>query len=752
MSALSDLIFDDLRTLFMSLYDHAWAIIVMTMLFCTGAFYFLITTPDQYTALSLVMFDPRDSQTEALRRPASLLTDEDKYLLSEIEILRSREIATAVIKDFALHQRPEFNADLPSPSRRHRFLNWLHQTLPPSIIAWLPLPEPTPDFPTLHLDAVMINNGTVTSASDQITAKVYRAFAASLGTRIRGGSRVIEISFRSRDPELAAAVANKLTEEYFSQKTRADMTLANVSTEWIDDRIENLQKEVRDLETALVTAQQSAGILEIGTPSILTQQIEQLTERLTTVSGERAAHTAHAEGIRRSLGQGDYGKLAELVDTPEMTQLKAELSARMSEVNQLRVSLRELHPRLIAAEAQLKTIRDRIQSEALAYIHRVDQNVIKKSREEQDLNDQLSRLRRESASMSQSIADLSAMERNIAAKRDILKSFLEQRAQLAMFRDERAVQNSLRLVSVADVPKEPTGPRRKLFMLIAAAVGMAFGMILALSIDLFTRRLTRRGQVKALVERVMVLGYLPPFLPLWHIWRMGRTKRRRGLFDEAIRRLHSEIALELKEDEKRAGKVVLFTSSQPKEGKTVSAQAIAEVAAKGGQRVLLMDCDPKNAAMRFERDVPPPPGVVDILEKNASLDFAIMASPDIKLLDRIYSGKLTEDNQGLLGGKLMDGLISDLRSLYDLIIIDSPPLISLSYVLSLSNKADLVVFLARWRKVQMRDVVNCIAEFRKHDIPVGVVFTDMPHSVAKKYGLTPIRSYYQAYVNRLARA
>jgi uncharacterized protein involved in exopolysaccharide biosynthesis/Mrp family chromosome partitioning ATPase len=757
MSSTPDAILDDMKDLGRALRDHVTAIIVVTVLVCTAAFVLLVTTPDKYRAVAMLMLDTRDHHQEAVPLPELEMTDEEKILLTEIEIIRSREIVDEVISRFALDKRPEFNPDLPAPSRMDRLALWMGDRFgvaPLNALTGAPAPAAFDDAPGAAGRIMPVDGKTVYGTPDNpglFPAAVYQKVYAALTTRIRGGSRIVEIAFQSSDPRLASDVANALAQSYLEQRKQSTVTDASNTMTWLDGRVDGLQGEVNALETSFAKQQEESGILEQGRASILTQRIEQLNERLTTLRGDEAQLKAQYQRIRQGLAADEFTTLVELVDTPQMSALKAALTGKMADASRLRSRLGDRHPDIIAAEAEITTLQDRIKGEARAFVAQVSEDAAAKGQEADAVEGRLSAMRNEIGGMGQQRADLQGLERQIDAKRDLLNSFLERRAQLAMVQDESIVRSPLTLVSQAQEPQLPSSPRRPLLMAVAAAIGLMLGMISALLLDLMSNRLRRRGQLKKIVAEVRILGYLPPIKSSWAKGlALGGAKKSAAIYDEAARRLQGSMLLELKMHGSTPGKVVMFTSSQPGEGKTTTAQALAEKAARSGQQVLLMGCDPKRPKGRYEPTIGGQNGVMDVLKGRCRVDMAKTIVAGFENLDFLPSGQLNESNQDLLGGPGMDTLLDTLKADYDLIIIDAPPVNSLSYVLPLGIKSDLVAYVARWKRAGVKEVIEGVRQFRDYDTSVGLVMTNMHRGAAIKFGLRPIQSYYQSYVGPAA--
>lgn len=774
MNDNGDLVFDDLRNLVLGLRDHAGVISVTLAVVLLGGFYLVAGLPDRYSAIALVMLDPREVTPDVIRRPEANLVQADEVLLSEIEIMRSREVAREVILAFDLAGRPEFNSDLADTPHWHRAAAWLEERVPGewidvagevlgefddqglfAQIGGLVAKDGAPSGPVDRAGdtAELSSTPSSTGGDRDIPAAVYRAFADALGTTIRGGSRVVEISFESRDPKLAAEVANAVATAYLDRRLEADLTAAGSSAIWLETRISTLRDELHGLETDLAEAEEKAGILGAESASLLNRQIARLSDSLSTVRSEAAALQAQRVRVENAFNAEQYEVLADLVARPEMDQLKAALDTRLRQIKNLATRLGERHPEMVAATAELAQTEGRIREEARAFVQSVEDDLFTKHQQEADLERRITELRGRMGAMGRELADVKALERDVVARRDLLNSYLDRRARLESLGEKGAIDANLQIVSEAGVPQKASAPNRTLMMGVIGAFGLALGAGLALTVDLFSRGLMRRGQLRVLAKSARILGYLPSDRSIKRKFRLfGSSGAEASLYYESIRRIQSSLLLELDRGSDNPKKIILVTSSEPAEGKSTTARILAEKAASSGLGVILVDCDPKKPRRGTEARLEPEPGVIEVLQGKAALDDIIESAAGTERLHFLSSGAISETTQDLLGGRRMDNLLGDLRDRFDLIVLDSPPVLALSYVLPLGEKSDLVLYLARWRRVRLRAVLDGMGMFRDYEVPLVVAITGMSHKTAAKFGLRPIQTYYQRYLGRRAAA
>jgi capsular exopolysaccharide synthesis family protein len=149
----------------------------------------------------------------------------------------------------------------------------------------------------------------------------------------------------------------------------------------------------------------------------------------------------------------------------------------------------------------------------------------------------------------------------------------------------------------------------------------------------------------------------------------------------------------------RAPRSLLLTSSVPSEGKTSTALSIAATAAKSGQRTIIIDCDLRHPNLHINLNASNAKGLSEYLSGHLGLDDVIEIDPDSSV-HYITAGARTSNPTDLLGSDAMRGLIRRLCNDYELVILDTPPLLAVSDALVLVREVDRTIFVIRWEKTR----------------------------------------------------
>src|SRR5512132_2416026 len=271
----------------------------------------------------------------------------------------------------------------------------------------------------------------------------------------------------------------------------------------------------------------------------------------------------------------------------------------------------------------------------------------------------------------------------------------------------RAQQPDVTLISYAPLPSERSAPRRLLLVARAAVVSGLIAVVLVLVIEQLDVGFRSSEQLEEAFG-IPVLGSIPE---LEHRRRNNKKRVARYVLDqptssfaEAIRRAHTKLLHE------PTIRTVQLTSAEPGEGKTTLAVNLAQTDARLGRRVLLVDADFRRSQVVDILELRKSPGLIDVLTERVRFEHAVQA--DRSGADVLVAGGFEPSASEMLVLRNLAPLLSSLREQYDLIIFDTPPVISLvdaAVVAGLVDRAILVVRWARTRRSVVSDALNEVA-------------------------------------------
>jgi len=263
-------------------------------------------------------------------------------------------------------------------------------------------------------------------------------------------------------------------------------------------------------------------------------------------------------------------------------------------------------------------------------------------------------------------------------------------------------RSNLKILEPAEIPRFPKSVNKIKIIAIYSIVGLGIGIFLAVALELFNRKLRRSEEM----ERVLgteVIGVVPD---LKKFYPKESVKRDIFFDNDSLKEVRESIRLirtNINFIDMKKNKVILFSSSIPKEGKTTIASNYALSEAIAGKKVIILDCDVKRPRLDKSYGIQSQYGMADLLKNEATLDEVIIKSVR-KNLDVIMGGKSEENTTELFLNSKLEDIVEELRKRYDLVVIDTPPLAVGTDGAIISKFADGVVFIVSYDQVHKAEL------------------------------------------------
>lgn len=460
----------DLGRLFSSLIEN-WRRIVAVAFVVTGlALMFAWMATPLYRAETRLLIETRES---VFTRPDSSAENDrpildEEGVTSQVEVIGSTDILKQVAAKLDLARLKEFD-----------------EAVDMSIV-----------------DRLMVLVGFKSDPSEiPAEERVLKAVREKLSVYRVEKSRVIVIEFSSEDPKLAAEVPNAIADAYIAVSRDAKQLSNADATDWLKPEIEDLTRRVKEAEAKVATYRSQSDLLIGQNNSVLaTQQLSELSTELSRVRASRGAAEANAEGVRTALQAGaSLDALPDVLSSGLIQRLRERQVQLKTDIADLSTTLLDNHPRLRSMRSQLADLEVQIRNEAQNVLKALQTEAKTAQLREQQLVADLNRLKAASARAGDQEVELRALEREAAAQRELLESYLT-RYREASSRNERSYMPAdARIFSRATVPAEPYFP--KILPIVGAAL---VGSILIMSIvtllqELFSGRAMRPAESARIV-------------------------------------------------------------------------------------------------------------------------------------------------------------------------------------------------------------------------------------------------------------
>lgn len=686
-----------------------------------------------YTATTGVMIDPRKTNVVNLDAVVSGLNTDTSAVLSEIEILKSRTLAEKVVRKLGLVVDPEFNAELQKPSALARTGEAIVSKLGfgSSGASTASVPRPTDESSAI----------TPPTAADIEMARVVRAVQRNLDVIPEGRSYVIRISFESHNPAKAAAIANTYAEQYTLSQLDAKLEAVERANAWLNDRTHEMREKVTASEKAVEDYRSKAGLLVTRGENLINQQLSELNTQLITASADRARAEARLRQVRSVNGQApDSQTASEVLASPSIQSLKSQETDLKKTESDLLERYGDRHPQLINLRAQIRDLESRIKQETARVISSLDGELVAAQARENSLRSNLAQLEQQASAANQSQIKLNELQREAENNRNLLQTFVSRFSQTT---EQSGIQQSdSRIISRATVPVAPTFPRLSVNLPVGIGVALVLGIILAFMVEKLDAGFRSSEQVERTVglstlALIPGLSFLKDGSPERHI-----VEKPVSLFAEAFRSFRTGLLLS---DLTKAPKIILLTSCVPGEGKSSDALCLARSAAGAGQKVVLIDADLRRSSIHKMLGVQPRAGVSDVVVGRVALEDTLIkdTQSDLVVLPNVNAPGNPPD---ILASAGMEQLIQKLAQAFDLVVIDSPPVLAVSDALVLSRYADRTVFIIRWARTPRAAVVTALKQLQAAGAHLsGVVLSRVNIRQHARYGYGDSMYYYRGY-------
>lgn len=657
---------------------------IATITVISAAIIFQLTP--RYTAESDVMLDLRKTQVVDVQAVVSGLPADYAVVRSEMDVIKSSSLAETVSRQANLIAVPEFNARLRPPSFMSTVMTPLHWTLAGIKSLFISAPKPPP---------------LVDPAKAEL-ASVASALQGHVDVENDGRSYVIKVRVTSEDPRLAATLAKDYADAYLNSQLEAKFAAVQRANTWLNQHLTDLRAQVQASDRALqVFASQHNLTLNKG-QTVTAEQISGINTQLVLASADLAQKEANLRQAQGLIKTGGISAAAQVLSSPLIQNLREQQAKLLLEQAQLSTRYKPEHPAMINIRAQLRDLNQKIQDEIDRIVSGIQAEVVAAQAKVGSLRQSLADLQ-QSGVQSDVQVQFEELQREAQANRTLYETFLNRFKQTSTEADVQ--QPDARIISEPIAPGAPSFPKKGPLLAFAFFGSIFIGVFAAFGIERLDNGFRTGEQIEKTLD-VPVLGLEPDTLggePPHDI----AVRRPVSSYSEAIRSIRTALRYS---DVDAPPKVVLVTSALPGEGKSVFALSLARGAAKSGSKVLVIDCDLRRPSLSKEFNIEPAPGLL------AFFDDAADKSNIIKVDDEsgchiIPVTPGTSNPQDLLGSRHMKALIDVMRARYDLIVIDTPPVLAVSDALVLSHFADATVFLIRWAKTPRTVAAGAVKSF-----------------------------------------
>jgi capsular exopolysaccharide synthesis family protein len=693
-----------------ALYKRRWiAATVFLIVFLSAVVYTFMATPI-FEARTQLLIEIADPNVVAFKEVIEEGQPNPDYYQTQYTILRSRALARRTIESLGLWNSPLL---MGAPAQGSSGLK-----------ALVGLSEDPVD-----------SEGPAEETARQ--SRAINRFLANLAVEPVRNSRLVDVTFRSTDPEFSARVANALATSYVEQMLEYKFTASQEATNWLAERLTEQRTAVERAEVALQRYREQNDAISLeDSENIVVQKLSDLSAAVTRAKTERL----QKETVDRQLRALENNPAAletfpPILSNPFIQRQKAELAELLRQQAQLSERLQDLHPDMLKLQSAIDNSQTKLRAEIAKVVQSLHSEYQAARAQERSLVGALEEQKSEALSMNRKAIQYSVLARDVESGRQIYESLL-QRAKETGVSGELKTSN-VRVVDEAEAPLSAVTPRPRLNLGLGAFAGLLLAFGVAFLVEYVDSRLKSPEEIKACLG-LAPLGIIPEINKRQNV--SSNPLVNQGVpqnFSESFRALRTNVLFSHPDD---GPQTLVITSTGPGEGKTMVASNLAISFALDGQRVLLIDADMRRPRVHDVFGLDQEPGLSNVLVGDAKPSEALRKT-DTAGLWTLTSGLVAPNPSELLGSKRFSDLLDSLGQCFDMIIVDTPPAMVVTDSLIAARVASGVVFVVGADMTSRYTAQTCIEQF-------GRGRTRMLGAVLNRVELEKHRYYYSRYYRR----
>jgi len=550
----------------------------------------------------------------------------------------------------------------------------------------------------LSLDDLNIRQGTLNGMNGDISVGIVPK------------TDLVQISCQTLDPKLSSDIVNRLIREFIQRDLQSSYEATQRVSDFLSLQLRDLKQEVETQQEQLIDLQKRIGVLGFDPQHNQIQStLDDLTRAVSTAQIARIQQqaryktlsTMNPDALDGTIGAQAAGGLS--TSLTGLRSTREQLFARYAELS---ATLLPNHPQIKALTAQINEINKQITEEEKRLIDQAHEAYVAASDNEQQTRGALEAEKAEAYKLRDDLVEYTLRQRDFESNRTLYEG-LSQRLRTAGI--EAGLESTeIDIIDNAVPPVAPTLQSRSSMMMVDGLLMLTLGVVIAFILESLDTGIRTVAQIES-ISGLPSLALIPRIRrSAAEIAAQTAVQRNLGVigapmsqFAEAFRALRTSLLLSVAG---REPQVILLTSATPSEGKTTVAMNLACVLAQRDVRVLLIDADLRRPTVHHRFNINGKVGLSSVLTGSVPLEQAVQHVQEVPKLDILVSGPVPPFPTEMLASEAMNRLLAECRGVYTHIVLDSPPLLSITDSIVLAHDSDAVVLVVRQGKANKHAV------------------------------------------------
>lgn len=692
-----------------------------------------------YKAYSQVLIE-RNSGSNGIEGRTYVRYD-PQFLTTQFELIRSSNVAKNVVKRLQLDTKYKHYFLEPRKEGLFTYLYTLKRSLKGFVSGLFTSDsellgdleaDNTSDTINPQASPAIITSEPVTEAD--IIASIIQG---SISISPVANTNTVYISSRSKHPAIAKLVANAVVQAYIDETLEIKLANNNYSLQWMTAKADEERKKLEVSELALQEYVRANDLVTVENKlAVFPQRLAEFSSKLSKAQTELKEYEALYAQIKNL---GNNYKNIEMIplfaNNKVLQGLREDLFQAEQKIKDLSKKLGYKHPTMINAKAE----RDLLKTEKEFEVNRIIESTrnsyeLTKSRE-QNLNQLLANTKNEMLAVNERFTQYSIMKREMDMSRvlyDTLTSSIKKSSVTERFQDIK-----IWVVKAATLPVYPSSPNKKRNLMLGLILGLFGGIGLAFFIEYLDNSVKDGKDIEKRFG-LTILGAVEEFKSKDDYADRWLPNNLLSPMAESYRLIQSNLLLSTPDN---PPKVILVTSLSPKEGKTTTTSNLAHILAQNDKRVLIIGCDMRRPRLHRMASIPNSQGLSNYLTGNR--DENIIRTIKENAIYLITAGDIPPNPAELLQSKRMKLLIEKMKSRYDFILLDSPPIQRVTDSLTLCKLVDGTLLVVRSGKTTYEMLDSGLKKLHEIHANILGIVVNRVKCQKRNFGYYGYQDYYQ---------